>query len=1074
MDSQTGSPIAGARVSYQQPATNARGQAETTVAGYYTLPLLSPGLYTVRIAADQYQSQEVHELELQVAGRIDLNSRLRPLNDIWEQGRYRSVFFPETEAVLTFYGPDVDTSRIGSFAANAGSRGTLEATVSRAIDPLELRALPFAGRDVYTMLVTQAGVTADTTTARGLGLSINGQRPSAANFMLDGLENNNYLVTGPLSALAPEAVQEYRVSVSSFSSEYGRTAGYLANAVTRSGGNEWHGMGYFNLKNEVLNANDFQSNRRGLDRRPSKESQLGYHAGGPLRRDLLFFSTAFESLRTRNRQESIDIKVPAPGFTESFTTPGSLARRLLTEFPAPAAGPGDGITSNLTVSPTTSINRYLTLARLDYSSPGGNDRLMGRLALARLSRPDFIWSPYAAFTSGLEQPTSSLALQYTKNVRPGLINELRVGWSQDDLRWNRAHPEVPTLVVARTLQSQGDAPEDVLRPTLLPGSGAFYEFQNASRNFELNDNLLSVRGRHIVKLGGGFLFRNLDGFLTAGRDGRYIFDDIISFAFDQPRLFSASLTRGNLPRFQQPDFDRAYRSKQFFFFVQDTFKLSSRLVLNLGLRYENFGAPSNTGGVKDAIVELGQGGSLPERLQSESTALSFPSGGDQQLYNGDSNDLALRFGFSYDLFGDSKTVVRGAYGIFYDRPFDNLWQNLRNNNLVLGTFPYRGSANPDGYLADVSSVLPAYEGNPFSTDFPQITLFDPNLRTGYAQNFFFGMQREVTENWNVELNVLGALGRKLITTDVINRQFSLPLEQTTGGRFNPTLPDLSYRAGQGSSSYYALTAVSRYRTGRALLQLSYTWGHTIDNQSDPLLGDFFDLSFTGATSAGSPGSRASFARQFDSSADRGNADFDQRHNLVVYSIWDLPGLPGSSKPAALFRNWKFAQIAAFRTGFPYSAFAASRALGGGGQIINQRADIADPSRTETGSGATVPGGVRLLNPVVGEGFTQPGASVLGNAGRNAFRGPGLYNIDLSVSRFFRPAWLGETGRLTFRADVFNVLNHANLNQPSSLVLGSETFGSALFGRRGRDSGFPALTPFNETARQVQLILRIEF
>ena len=1074
VDSQTGSPIAGARISYQQPATNARGQAETTVAGYYTLPLLSPGLYTVRIAADQYQSQEVHELELQVAGRIDLNSRLRPLNDIWEQGRYRSVFFPETEAVLTFYGPDVDTSRIGSFAANAGSRGTLEATVSRAIDPLELRALPFAGRDVYTMLVTQAGVTADTTTARGLGLSINGQRPSASNFMLDGLENNNYLVTGPLSALAPEAVQEYRVSVSSFSSEYGRTAGYLANAVTRSGGNEWHGMGYFNLKNEVLNANDFQSNRRGLDRRPSKESQLGYHAGGPLRRDSLFFSTAFESLRTRNRQESIDIKVPAPGFTESFTTPGSLARRLLTEFPAPAAGPGDGVTSNLTASPTTSINRYLTLARLDYVSPGGNDRLMGRLALARLSRPDFIWSPYAAFSSGLEQPTSSLALQYTKNLRPGLINELRVGWSQDDLRWDRAHPEVPTLAVARTLQSPGDAPGDALRPTLLPGSGAFYEFQNASRNFELNDNLLSVRGRHIIKLGGGFLFRNLDGFLTAGRDGRYIFDDIISFAFDQPSSFSASLTRGDLPQFQQPNFDREYGFSQYFFFVQDTFKLSSRLVLNLGLRYENFGSPSNTGEVKDAIVELGQGASLPERLRSESAALSFPSAGDQQLYNRDNNDLALRLGFSYDLFGDSSTVVRGAYGIFYDRPFDNLWQNLRNNSFILGTFPYRPSADPDGYLAAISSVLPAYEGSTFSMNFPELTLFDPNLRTGYAQNFFVGIQRDVTDSWNIELNLLGALGRKLITTDVVNRQFSLPLDVTAGGRLNPALPDISYRAGQGSSSYYALTAASRYRTQRALFQLSYTWGHTIDNQSDPLLGDFFDLSFTGATSASTPGSRASFARQFDSSADRGNADFDQRHNLVVYSIWDLPGLAGSSKVASLFRNWKFTQIAAFRTGFPYTAFAASSAFGGGGQIINQRGDIADPSRTETGSGAPVPGGVRLLNPVVGEGFAQPGVSVLGNAGRNAFRGPGLYNVDLSVSRFFRPAWLGETGRLTFRADVFNVLNHANLNQPSSLVLGSETFGNALFGRRGRDSGFPALTPFNETARQVQLILRIEF
>ena len=391
---------------------------------------------------------------------------------------------------------------------------------------------------------------------------------------------------------------------------------------------------------------------------------------------------------------------------------------MLTDFPTPAAGPGDGITSNLTVSPTTSINRYLTLARLDYVSPAGGDRLMGRLALARLSRPDFIWSPYEAFTSGLEQPTSSLAFQYIKDLRPNLINELRLGWSQDDLRWNRAHPEVPTLVVARTLQAPGDAPEDILRPTLLPGSGTFYEFQNESRNLELNDNLIRVQGRHIIKLGGGFLSRNLGGFLTAGRDARYIFDDIISFAFDQPRFFSASLARGDLPRFQQPNFDREYRTRQFFLFVQDTFKLSSRLVLNLGLRYENFGSPSNTGEVKDAIVALGQGASFPERLQSASTALSFPPAGDQQLYNRDNNDLALRLGFSYDLFGDSSTVVRGAYGIFHDRPFDNLWQNLRNNNFVLGTFPYRPSADPDGYLAEVSSVLPAYEGSTFLDGLP--------------------------------------------------------------------------------------------------------------------------------------------------------------------------------------------------------------------------------------------------------------------------------------------------------------------------------------------------------------------
>ena len=156
--------------------------------------------------------------------------------------------------------------------------------MSQVVSPVEIQQLPLAGRHVYTMLVTQAGVTADTTTARSLGLSSNGQRPSASNFLLDGLENNNYLVTGPLTSIAPEATQEYRVSTNNFSAEYGRTTGYLSNAITRAGTNNWHGTGYFNLKNEALNANDFQSNLVGRPRTPLKEIQTGLWVGGPIRR----------------------------------------------------------------------------------------------------------------------------------------------------------------------------------------------------------------------------------------------------------------------------------------------------------------------------------------------------------------------------------------------------------------------------------------------------------------------------------------------------------------------------------------------------------------------------------------------------------------------------------------------------------------------------------------------------------------------------------------------------------------------------------------------------------------------
>ena len=880
LDSQTGRPVGGAQVSYLSLGTSARGVAETGSSGSYTLPLLSPGFHRIRVTATGYQAQEVHELELPVAGRIELNLKLRPLVDVWEQGRYGSVFFPESEAVLVFFGPDVDTSRVGTFQATSGQRGALESTVSQVIDPELVRELPFAGRDVYTMLVTQPGVTADTTTSQGLGLSINGQRPSASNFMLDGIENNNYLVSGPLSALAPEAVQEYRVSSSNFSAEYGRTSGYLANAVTRSGGNEWHGIGYFNLKNEWLNANDFQSNRQGLDRSPLKESQLGFHAGGPIRRESVFFSSALEYLRSRGRQTPMDVKVPAPGFAESFTAPDSLARRLLTEFPSPALNEGDGITSNLTVRAPVSIDRYLFLERADYVSPSGKHRLMGRVAVTRLSRPDFIWYAYEDFISGLKQPTFSLALSHVSTLGPTLTNELRFGWSHDDLRWDRPHPEIPTLGIIRTLQGPQDTAEDLLRPTLLPGSPAFYGFQNRSRNWELNDNVLWAQGRHIVKLGGGLLLRRLDGHLTAGRDGRYLFDDIFAFSFDQPARFSAPLSRQSLPRFRLPEYEREYSYNQYYFFVQDTFKLVPRLVLNVGLRYENFGAPKNTGGIKDTLVALGEGLSFPERLASATVV--FPPGGDQPLFREDSNDLAGRFGFSYDLLGDFKTLVRGAYGVFYDRPFDNLWQNVRNNNFVLPPpFSYRDTAAEDGYLAPISTVLPAYEGASLASDFPKLTFFDSNLRNGYIHSYFLGVQRELTRHWTLEVNTLGSLGRKLITTDLVNRQFSV--RDTPDGRYNSELPDLAYRANQGSSNYHALAASSRYRSGRGALQVTYTWSHAIDNQSDPLVGDFFDLSFTAVGATGTTDDDAAFARQFDSRADRGSADFDQRHNLVFFS-----------------------------------------------------------------------------------------------------------------------------------------------------------------------------------------------
>src|SRR6202022_2900013 len=163
-----------------------------------------------------------------------------------------------------------------------------------------------------------------------------------------------------------------------------------------------------------------------------------------------------------------------------------------------------------------------------------------------------------------------------------------------------------------------------------------------------------------------------------------------------------------------------------------------------------------------------------------------------------------------------------------------------------------------------------------------------------------GIQQRITGNLTLEVNGLGTYGRALITTDVINRSFS-----TLTGRYNPSLPDIAYRANQGFSDYNALTAVVRYRTSRGMVQGSYTWSHAIDNQSDPLIGDFFNLNFTSIQSTADSNGRSAFSVQFNPLADRGNSDFDQRHNLVLFSYWNLPTPFSASKARLLLRDWTF-------------------------------------------------------------------------------------------------------------------------------------------------------------------------
>ncbi len=988
-------------------------------------------------------------MDLPIAARLELEFRLRPLNDVWEARQYQSYLLPASREILTFYGPDLDTSRVASFETSHGTIANLDTSVSSVIPSRDLNDLPLTGRDAYALLVLLPGVTADTTTARGLGFSVNGQRPSSANYLLDGLENNNMLITGPLGILAPEPLEEYRISTSNFSAEFGHTAGFLANAITRSGTNQWHGMAYTYVKNAALDANNFQENLKGAPRAPNKELEPGGTLSGPVRRNRLYFAGSLDLLRFRSRDDAQQFALPTAQYIASTNASG-IAGKLLREFPAAITPQGPPCTSDaaqtcaglVTITPPVAIDRVTGVARLDYLSTSGAHRLFARVADFHERQPDLLYTPYPQFSSPFHNGSLAAGAGWTWQIGSSVTQELRFGRTGDGSRYDRPHSEVPTFQIGDYyFDANGTA-----NLIDLPGSASSFGYRDLSQNWELVENWSWTRGRHLLKFGGGWLQRSTQSAFTEERDGKYQFGGLSDFDNFSPVYLYAAYDRADTG-IQSPQYNRAYRLRQLDAIVQDDFRVTPRLTLNFGLRYDSFGAPVNTGPVKDALLTLGPGNSIVERL--EGLHYAPPPSGNQPLFAADRGDIGPRFGFSYDWKGDGAWVARGSYGVFYDRPFDNLWQIVSTNRQIYGAWTFQ---------EPLASAAPAFaEGqgtqlNPTQLHAPQ--LFQPGLRNPRIQSAFLGLRHPLTDGVSLEVDALASRGRGIWTTDIVNRPHSQGPAQA--GRFISEPEEVDYRSNQGSSDYAALAATLRMRRGGLSGQISYTWSHSIDNQSDALAGIFEDYNQPGIASKPDVVVKAAFTQQFDSSSDRGNSDFDQRQNLAFFAVYSLPGK---------LRGWDISGLGALRSGLPYSVYGSPI-----DPFVNQRADLVDPALAYAPVVRAFPGGKQLLNPAA---FRADITGRLGNTARNEFAGPGLVSADLSVSRTFRIPSANESRRVTLRADFYNALNHANLGNPQTSVNGTH-FGQALYGRDEKFSGFPVLAPFNETARQVQLMARFEF
>jgi hypothetical protein len=732
----------------------------------------------------------------------------------------------------------------------------------------------------------------------------------------------------------------------------------------------------------------------------------------------------------------------------------------MTAFPPPPAASAtftDSL-SVLTVSQPITLSQWLFLNRLDYIYGGGRHRVMARLANSQLNRPDFIWSPYKDFVSGLKQPVGSAMVGSEDALGAHGINDFRIGWTVFNIHWDRAHPEIPTLT----------APD-----VILPGSPAEFGYRNRNRNLEIHDTVELIAGKHIFSMGGGILDRRIDVDLTLARDGMFSFDSVLSFAADFPQDFTGVLPRLQ-PQSVSPNFSESFRNFQWFGFSSDTYHVSSRFTANLGIRYDYLGAPEALSG-DGALLKFGPDGSLPQGIR-EAQFVPLTSGA--YLYPANKADWSARGGSSFDLFGTGRTVLRDGYGIFYDRAFDNIWETALINNLVVTSgIPFSNAppelcsapAAPQGYLSRScqNALLSNYNGLTDNPPYP--TAFDPGMKDGYAQNFFVTLEQKISRDWVAEISGLGSLGRHLITTDLLNRSYTLPFQGTVNqqngdtSRYGPFLPEIYYRASEGSSHYSAATVLVKHRTSRTYFQVAYTLSHSMDNQSDPLNGELLSLTYIGNANP-TLGQLATFVTQYDSSGDRGNSDFDQRHNLVELVTWELPGLRWHGFRYAT-QGWQFSEIGAFRSGFPFSVLIPAATMT---DLFDNRADLSPGVSVRLNPPQPYDGGKYILNPAA---FMIPTAGV-GDTTRNEFYGPSLYNLDASLSKRFSAPRISERAALSVRIDVYNVLNHLNLGQPVN-VLGPD-FGLATYGRTLQNSGFPVIAPLQETSRRLQFLLRIEF
>lgn len=1035
----TGALMPKVRVSILNTATGIKTQAATNSAGFYTAPNLIPGPYELTIQAPGFRTEKRIGLTLTVGAEQVINAALTV-------GGAAETVNVTTEAPAI----DLTTPAIG---------GT--------VGENEVRELPLNGRDWTTLAVLQPGVnsvssiqaTSSVTSFsrgnRGLGfqMSVSGARPQLNDYRIDGITVNDYANGGPGSvqggALGVDAIQEFSVLTSNYTAEYGRTAGGVINAVTRSGTNKYHGTAFEFLRNSALDAANYFDNFTHTAKPPFRQNQFGGGIGGPIRKDKTFFFADYEGLRI-TRSSTIFANVPSadadngilnfPGGPSTYpagcvqtATPNQCAVTVDPQVkpylalwaPVNAGLLAEGNTGLYSfLGKQATVENFVT-GRVDHTL-SQKDSLFGSMEYdhARLTLPDAV--------NDIQNLTIStrvlVAVEETHIFNPHLGNTLRVGFSRS---FAEAAPSVPVNPAAgdRSLgPATGFGTPNIVVSGLGLAEGAYgieiYKYPYNS--FQENDDAYMTKGRHDLKFGVAVERDQENSLFLPGPAGTFQFSTLANFLTNRPRAIRTGDIHGT---------PRGWRQTIFGAYLQDNFRWRPNFTLNLGVRYE----------MSTVLSEIHN-----EEVTLRDPSAKAPSIGAPLMPNPTLKNFAPRVGFAWDPLGDGKSSVRASFGIFDILPLlsflsfaDNQSApfNVQGNaaNLPAGSFPSTAFT----FAAASAQLRTAY--------------IDQHPKRDYAMTWNLSIEHQLAPSLSAFLGYVGSHGVHepfavddmnivLPTKTSIGYLWPVPVGSGTQLNTGGVVSRIDARFFNNSTSFHALEAqLSKTLSHGLRFQASYTWSKAMDDGDGVNIGDPFSNSISSLFF-------------FDPKLRRSLADFNVTHNLTVNYGWIVPtpqsfhGLVG-----AALTGWEFGGVVTARTGLPFTPNLAGSGNGSAGDPLGlNNSDPFDyPNRLSTGGCKTGTNPGSVTNYLKLNCFTLPTAPVnfaaqcapfsgattpapagtiycsnlLGNSRRNSVIGPGLVNADVSIFKNNRITRISESFNVQFRAELFNFINHANFNSP---------------------------------------------